>query len=1181
MRNVYNNTQPPHSLYGGEDDETLRYMQPQGGSPPATPARLATPTPPSPPLTAALLRTVLRTRAPAGHLTLRVARAALAAPAATHGPRSGPGFRTLLELTSGQLMISALLEESLEDEWGSHSSVRDPLAPGDIITLLEYDPVPSYHLAASLEGIPALIIRRVARVYRSTGVARHEAAAWDPSRPPPARFGEEPRLAPPPRRLTRPPPMPAKFSVPRPPGPPPPSPPTSPPGLRPDPPPTPPTPPLTYGNEGGDDPACPKKLSDLTIHEIRKHLTNARIGDARPSCELNWEDKLDASIPPPSTAPDGSPTAFTPTAFTPTALTPTAFTPAGLPPPQHGFVPGSSVADNVALLKLVQACAEAEGAGAHFPPLTGVAQGSPTSTLFLAAVAVALARRHAPLRLLSCTMYADDVAVVFRPTEPNDPPRLRAVFAPALPPPPTPPPPPLTYGSEDDEAIRFTAPFGLQWEMRTAPSPPSDPSAPAPAAASDAEGSPAPPGNPPSVHDLLLNAVFGLIDLNERLPPGLCVSPVAVTPVDSEREDMPSDYDETPVGYWYGPRPWFDPWKVGPSFAQNVDGHIPAAELDHEFPPGAPNEDHPDEESQHGRDEDPTEYQNWPRHRTVDTARTWEVPEERNRWNIWEIDPSFLLTLRRPRFFNPSWEVRKRHNLPEGGVKHDCQEFYEDYGPHWEEADDLEDGELTHEQQAEHAPDQAGYEADDEERDAPGSDPMCLLDLCKRTCPSCGGRYCEFHRPWFRHGAMRFLPLGSPGRWAPQACYIAPLHRTSQPYGFVGTEIAIRKGRRNVAPREARRQTAWSPGGWAVEDGGPRLASQRRNPSSHAIAHRPTPHSPAPPWCFRNQARLRWLARLLSRARMCLDAAPWPHAPHGGARRPRQWHRARDPPTPEDYPPLRRLLRLPAKIKNCNHEEYMNFNLDGLPVIKTRRTLYSGEDSRPLTTSSRAGSYAGWQWRNPVHRWNPHEGFSPPRLPRLIRGIYAKYGPFRMPCPTEPAVYLAEARLADRVGTALGRGQWKDGEDFSVFLRQSQPPPRDPEHETEQCLRPRLQPWTKRSLDGDTPYFYGASWPRDAHVEHPEGTDLWSLRELYDSSPLAQFTMRYRHGTLPSPHYYGFPFILAHLPHRLLYLTHPPARQNSFSHSLPSVSHHAYLQGGRRERLCKWGTLFTRSTCGT
>ena len=49
-------------------------------------------------------------------------------------------------------------------------------------------------------------------------------------------------------------------------------------------------------------------------------------------------------------------------------------------------------------------------------------------------------------------------------------------------------------------------------------------------------------------------------------------------------------------------------------------------------------------------------------------------------------------------------------------MKHDCQEFYEDYGPHWEEADDLEDGELTHEQQAEHAPDQAGYEADDEER---------------------------------------------------------------------------------------------------------------------------------------------------------------------------------------------------------------------------------------------------------------------------------------------------------------------------------------------------------------------------------------------------------------------------------------------------------------------------------
>ena len=60
----------------------------------------------------------------------------------------------------------------------------------------------------------------------------------------------------------------------------------------------------TYpGNVGwylpGDqyDPACPKKLSDLTIHEICKHLTNARIGNARPSCEFNWEDKLDASIP--------------------------------------------------------------------------------------------------------------------------------------------------------------------------------------------------------------------------------------------------------------------------------------------------------------------------------------------------------------------------------------------------------------------------------------------------------------------------------------------------------------------------------------------------------------------------------------------------------------------------------------------------------------------------------------------------------------------------------------------------------------------------------------------------------------------------------------------------------------------------------------------------------------------
>ena len=60
----------------------------------------------------------------------------------------------------------------------------------------------------------------------------------------------------------------------------------------------------TYpGNVGwylpGDqyDPACPKKLSDLTIHEICRHLTNARIGNARPSCEFNWEDRLDASIP--------------------------------------------------------------------------------------------------------------------------------------------------------------------------------------------------------------------------------------------------------------------------------------------------------------------------------------------------------------------------------------------------------------------------------------------------------------------------------------------------------------------------------------------------------------------------------------------------------------------------------------------------------------------------------------------------------------------------------------------------------------------------------------------------------------------------------------------------------------------------------------------------------------------
>ena len=876
--------------------------------------------------------------------------------------------------------------------------------------------------------------------------------------------------------------MPAKFSNPRPPGPPPPSPPTSPPGTRPDgwqwaprgaPPPSSdsstPTSTAASDEESSPDPSgappTPHVLRTLsasfslvTLSECRSaRLTNSAPAPAtartydraiRRATGSYSDAALDRNSlmvrkskrpltgwrlgtrPPPAKSPSPRPPGLPPPSppTSPPNLRPTPPAPEdpGSPPPQRGFIPGGSAADGTALLELVQACAEAEGAGDHFPPLTGVAQGSPTSTLFLAAVAVALARRHAPLRLLSCTMYADDVAVVFRPTEPSDPPRLRTVFAPALPPPPTPPPPPLTYGSEDDEAIRFTAPFGWQWEMRTAPSPPSDPSAPAPAAASDAEDSPAPPGNPPSVHDLLLSAAFDLIDLNERHPPGLCASPVAVTPVDSEREDAPSDYDEAPVGYWYGPRPWFDQWKVGPSFAQNVDGHIPAVELDQEFPPGAPNEDHPDEESQHGRDEDPTEYQNWPRHRTVDPTRTFHNPEERNRWNIWEIDHSFLLTLRRPRFFNPSWEVRRRHNLPEGGVKHDCQEFYEDYGPHEEAADDLEDGALTHDRQAEHAPDQAGYEADDEERDAPGSDPMCLLDLCKRTCPSCGGWYCEFHRPWFRHGARRFMPLGSPVRWTPQACYIAPLHRPSQPHGFIGTEIAIRNGRRDVAPKEARRQTTWSPGGWAVEDGGPRRASQRRNPSFHAVTRYPTPHSPAPPWCFRNLARLRWLARLISRARMCLDATPWPHAPHGGARRPRRWHRACDPPTPESYPPLRRLLRLPAKIKNCNREEYMNHNVDGLPVIKTRRTLYSIADSRPLTTSSLAGSYAGWRWRNPVHRWNPHEGFSPPRLPRLIRGIYAKYGRFRMPSPNEPAVFPAEARLADRVGAALGRGQWKE-----------------------------------------------------------------------------------------------------------------------------------------------------------
>ena len=117
--------------------------------------------------------------------------------------------------------------------------------------------------------------------------------------------------------------------------------------------------------------------------------------------------------------------------------------------------------------------------------------------------------------------------------------------------PPTPPPPPLTYGSEDDEAIRFTVPFGWQWDMRAAPPPPSDPSAPASATASDTEGSPASPGNPPSVHDLLLNAAFALIALNERPPPGLCGSPVAETPVDSEHEDGPSDYD-CPRRHW----PW-------------------------------------------------------------------------------------------------------------------------------------------------------------------------------------------------------------------------------------------------------------------------------------------------------------------------------------------------------------------------------------------------------------------------------------------------------------------------------------------------------------------------------------------------------------------------------------------------------------------------------------------------
>ena len=40
--------------------------------------------------------------------------------------------------------------------------------------------------------------------------------------------------------------------------------------------------------------ACPRcHLSDLTIHNICHHLTRARIGDARPSCEAAWRQRLD------------------------------------------------------------------------------------------------------------------------------------------------------------------------------------------------------------------------------------------------------------------------------------------------------------------------------------------------------------------------------------------------------------------------------------------------------------------------------------------------------------------------------------------------------------------------------------------------------------------------------------------------------------------------------------------------------------------------------------------------------------------------------------------------------------------------------------------------------------------------------------------------------------------------
>ena len=31
-----------------------------------------------------------------------------------------------------------------------------------------------------------------------------------------------------------------------------------------------------------------RRLSDLTIHEITAHLTELKVGDARPSCETNW-----------------------------------------------------------------------------------------------------------------------------------------------------------------------------------------------------------------------------------------------------------------------------------------------------------------------------------------------------------------------------------------------------------------------------------------------------------------------------------------------------------------------------------------------------------------------------------------------------------------------------------------------------------------------------------------------------------------------------------------------------------------------------------------------------------------------------------------------------------------------------------------------------------------------------